>query len=55
MKKRSQKLGLHRETVIRLEFLTEGKLDQAVGGVITSCTPRCAQEPAPIFGAGGEL
>ena len=47
MKKRNQKLSLHRETVLRLEPLSQEKLNVAVGGEMTSCMPRCPIEPFP--------
>lgn len=48
MKKRDQKLSLHRETVLQLdEPLSREKLNRAVGGEMTSCMPRCPIEPFP--------
>lgn len=48
MKKRDQKLSLHRETVLQLdEILSREKLDRAVGGEMTSCMPKCPIEPFP--------
>lgn len=54
MKKRNQKLGLHRDTVVRLEeSLGREKLERAAGGEYTSCMPDCQKDPflspSPIF------
>ena len=49
MKKRSQKLSLHRDTITRLdESLGREKLNQVAGGEYTSCMPDCPKEP--VFG-----
>ena len=41
MKKRSQKLSLHRETISHLDNLAGRKLGQVAGGVHTSCGYEC--------------
>jgi hypothetical protein len=41
MKKRSQKLSLHRETLAHLDILAGRKLVQVAGGYQTSCGYEC--------------
>jgi hypothetical protein len=52
MKKRNQKLSLHRETVAHLENLPAAKLDRVAGGVVSSCGDRncdCPDDFAPLM------
>jgi hypothetical protein len=41
MKKRNQKLSLHRETLVHLVPVAGRQLERAVGGVETSCGYEC--------------
>ncbi len=53
MKKRSQKLTLNRETLIRLEALPEAKqIERAAGGYQSSCIGNCACLEE-VFSVGG--
>jgi hypothetical protein len=56
MKKRSQRLSLHRETIAHLENLAGRKLVQVAGGVETSCGYECGclDEFATKKGIGAE-
>ncbi len=47
MKKRGQKLSLHRETLRNLERVAGGNLARAAAGIDTSCTEPCACGDCP--------
>lgn len=49
MKKRTEKLSLHRETILKLTRLTDEKLAAVAAGEMTSCFPDCAKEPILSF------